>query len=87
MLPELSTGDSYQVSSLTTDLEALVMGTRPQRHVLRCTLISAELDVSEQADFDDLPQEAQHQMWLPLFQVQSSNVHYMAADCRGRVQG
>lgn len=65
MLPELARGDNYQASDLTTDRE----GAQPELHVARCTFISAELDVSKQADFDDLPQEAQHQMWLPLFQV------------------
>ena len=51
-----------------------------------CTFISAELDVSEQADLDDLPQQAQHQMGLPLSQVQSPDVHHVAADGRSRVQ-
>lgn len=51
-----------------------------------CTFISAELDVSEQADLDDLPQQAQHQMGLPLSQVQSTDVHHVAADGRSRVQ-
>lgn len=50
------------------------------------TFISAELDVGKEANLDDLPQEAQHQMGLPFFQVQSADVHHVAADGRRRVE-
>lgn len=35
----------------------------------RRTFVPAELDVSKQPDLDDLPQEAEHQVRLPLHQV------------------
>lgn len=51
------------------------------------TFISAELNVSEQTNLDDLPQQAQHQVRLPFFQVWCTNVHHVAANSRSRVQG
>lgn len=51
------------------------------------TLISAELDIGKQSDLDDLPQEAQYQVRLSRFQVEGTDIHYMAADGRRRVQG
>lgn len=50
------------------------------------TFVAAQLDVGKQADLDDLPQEAQNQVRLPLLQVLSSDVDHLAADGRGRVQ-
>lgn len=54
--------------------------------LLSGTFVAAQLDVGKQADLDDLPQEAQDQVRLPLLQVLSSDVHHLAADGRGRVQ-
>lgn len=54
---------------------------------LRFTFISAELDVGEQTDLDDLPEQPQHQVRFPRLQVQRADVYNMAADGRGRVQG
>lgn len=51
------------------------------------TFIPAELNVSEQPDLDDLPQQTQDQVLPALLQVLSSNVHHMAANGWCRVQG
>lgn len=53
---------------------------------IELTLVPAELDVCEQADLDDLPQQAQHQMRLSFAQIQSADVHHVAADSWSRVQ-
>lgn len=50
------------------------------------TFVPAQLDVGEQADLDDLPQQAEHQVLPAFLQVLSSDVHYVAADGRGGVQ-
>lgn len=44
------------------------------------TFIPAELNVSEQPDLDDLPQQTEDQVLPALLQVLSSNVHHMAAN-------
>lgn len=53
---------------------------------MELTLIPAELDVCEQANLDDLPQQAHHQMRLSFTQIQSADVHHVAADGWGGVQ-
>ena len=50
------------------------------------TFVPAELDVGEQADLDDLPEQTQNQVGFALLQVQSSDVHHVTSDGRGRVQ-
>lgn len=51
------------------------------------TLVLAELDVGEQADLDDLPQQTQDQVLAALLQVLGPYVDHVAADGGGRVQG
>ena len=59
-----------------------------REQALKCerTFVPAEFDVGKQADLDDLPEQAQHQVGFALLQVQSSDVHHMTPDGRGRVQ-
>ena len=57
----------------------------PQVMWLGRTLVPAQLDVGEQADLDDLPQQAQHQVGPPITQVLRPDVHHVATDGRGRV--
>lgn len=51
------------------------------------TFVSAQLDVGEQPDLDDLPEEAEHQVRFPLHQVRGVDVDHVAADGGGGVQG
>jgi len=50
------------------------------------TLVSAQLNVSKQADLNDLPQKAQNQMRFAFPKVQSSDVDHVTANGRGRVK-
>lgn len=50
------------------------------------TFVPADLDVGEQADLDDLPQQTEDQVLPALLQVLSPDVHHVAADGRRRVQ-
>lgn len=51
------------------------------------TFVLAELNVGEQSDFNDLPQQTQDQVLPAFLQVLGPDVDDMAADGRGRVQG
>ncbi len=50
------------------------------------TLISAQLDVSKQTNFDDLPKQAQNKMRFAFSKVQSPDVDHMTANGRGGVK-
>jgi len=50
------------------------------------TFIAAQLHLGEQSDLDDLPEEPEGQVRLPLLQILSADVHDLAADGRGGVQ-
>lgn len=53
---------------------------------LMLTFVPAELYISKQADLDDLPEEAQHQVGLPGHEIMGIDAHHRAADGRSRVQ-
>lgn len=50
------------------------------------TFVPAELYISKQTNFDDLPEEAQHQVGLPGHEIMGVDAHHRAADGRSRVQ-
>lgn len=50
------------------------------------TFVPADLYISKQADLDDLPEEAQHQVGLPGHEIVGVDAHHRAADGRGGVQ-
>lgn len=50
------------------------------------TFISAELDVSEQANLYDLPEQSQNQVRLPFPQILRSNIDNVTPDGGGRIQ-
>lgn len=51
------------------------------------TFVLAELDVGEQPDLDDLPEQTQDQVLPALLQVLGPDVDHVAADGGGGVQG
>lgn len=51
------------------------------------TFVLAELNVGEQSDLDDLPQQTQDQVLPALLQVFRPDVDHVAADGGRRVQG